>query len=189
MKLHTNPFHQRSEVRQILGNIPFKDLYDKGLESETYYFRTYTNFQVSGAPKILHPGKYVLKIYKPKYKLKSFYENYLLTLSNLKLIPKIHIINRDFIIMDYFDGLRLETIIECRLISRKDFDVVLENIKKMITKYKSLGHKHNDLHFGNILVNKNLDVVFIDPRLLEFGDENISKVMNEFVELADRYLE
>lgn len=185
-RLLQNPFLQISEVQNILGNIPFQNLYDKGREAETYYFRTYINSIILG--KLLIPGKYVLKIYRPKYKLQEALQKYLLKLSKHKLIPKIHIINQDFIIMDYFDGLRLETIIYSRLVSRKDFDIIFENIKKLLEKYRSLKFRHNDFHYENILVDKNLNVMFIDPQISLFGNENIWEELDRIVLLADENL-
>ncbi len=181
-----NPFLQKSEAQNILGNIPFENLYDKGKEAETYYFRTYTNSIILG--KSLKPGKYVLKIYRPKYKLKESLQKYLLKLSKNELIPEIYIMNQDFIIMEYFDGLRLETIIYSRLVSRKEFDIIFENIKKLLKKYRSLGLRHNDFHYGNILVDKNLNVIFIDPQISLFGNENIWEELDRIVSLADENL-
>ncbi len=90
--------------------------------------------------------------------------------------------------MEYFDGLRLETIIYSRLVSRKEFDIIFENIKKLLKKYRSLGLRHNDFHYGNILVDKNLNVIFIDPQISLFGNENIWEELDRIVSLADENL-
>lgn len=162
-------------ISQFGKNIKSKYL-AYGYFSEIYYFEIKTSGK-------LKPGKYVLKIFN-KYQdvVDSDVINYLLKLSDNKLIPEIYYITDKYIIMKYIEGVTLKSItkintindwiIESNLYTFNDLNNILLNVVKLLKKWHRLGFAHGDLHSDNIMISKG-NVYLIDPKIEDM--EYISK--------------
>lgn len=124
----------------------------------------------------LSSGKYILKNIK-KEEISNKDIELLKSLSNLKLIPKIYLIDKEYIIMDYFEGATLNVYLRTNLLS----DWLITKIKKLIEKWHELGFAHGDLALllkenkiiggGNLLINKNNEIILIDPTIGKIYDK------------------
>lgn len=135
----------------------------EGSFGEIYYFELNHNNIFENV--ILRPGKYIIKIFKENkeedIELPSFSEiNYLKKLSNYGLIPKIYIINKNFSIMKYIEGVDL---LDYGHETKDNIIKTLSKIKKLVKIWHELGFAHGDLSFTNIIISKNHKVYFIDP--------------------------
>lgn len=118
----------------------------------------------------LSSGKYILKNIK-KEEISNKDIELLKSLSNLKLIPKIHLIDEKYIIMDYFEGITLSKYLYKYTLSKN----LYLTIKKLIYKWHKLGFAHGDLALlfanktnklvgaDNLLIGENNSVILIDP--------------------------
>ena len=128
----------------------------------------------------LYSGKYILKdIRKEKISNKDI--NVSKSLSDLKLIPKIYFIDKNKIIMDYFDGITLTQYLKNHKLSKQLF---LE-IQKLIRKWHRLGYAHGDLALlfnkdnklvgGDNLLISDKEITLIDPILGKIYDNKLSQ--------------
>lgn len=133
---------------EILG--PNIEYIDKGAESEVY-----------GNKKL------VVKVYLyDKFSTFPIYADRFLTLSDANLIPKIHEIREDYIIMDRIYGKPL-TWKFVETLSMKQKEYIFKQIEKLIKEYHNVKLVHGDLeNYQNILVDDKLKVHFIDPLAL-----------------------
>lgn len=125
----------------------------------------------------LYSGKYVLKNIK-KEEISNKDINLLKSLSELMLIPRIYLINKEYIIMDYFEGSTLNVYLRSNLLS----DQLITKIKNLIKKWHSLGFAHGDLALslkenkiiggGNLLISKNGNIKLIDPTIGKIYDKS-----------------
>lgn len=148
----------RQIVSKILSNASYWDYLSEGDFGDVYYFIVKNRFEFNKIA--IKPGEYVLKIEKKnKYspKLIERFEK----LSNLNLIPKIYYMDDSIIIMKYIKGKELKKVFS--ELPKHKKEKVIENIEDLIGKWHSKGEAHMDLIGRNILVDKNLNVYFIDP--------------------------
>lgn len=129
----------------------------------------------------LYSGKYILKdIRKEKILNKDI--NILKSLSDLKLIPKIYFINKNKMIMDYFDGVTLQDYLKKHKLSEK----LYLKIRKLVFKWHRLGYAHGDLALlfssktnklvgaENLLIGDK-EITLIDPILGKIYDNKLSQ--------------
>ena len=129
----------------------------------------------------LMSGKYILKnIVKEKISNKDI--NLLKSLSDSKLIPKIYFIDKNKIIMDYFDGITLQEYLKRYKLSEK----LYQKIRKLVFKWHRLGYVHGDLALffsnktnklvgaENLLIGDN-EITLIDPILGKIYDNKLSQ--------------
>ncbi len=129
----------------------------------------------------LYSGKYILKnITKEEISNKDI--TLLKSLSDSKLIPKIYFIDKNKIIMDYFDGLTLQDYLKKYKLSEK----LYQKIRKLVFKWHRLGYAHGDLALlfssknnkligaENLLVGDK-EIILIDPLLGKIYDNKLSQ--------------
>jgi tRNA A-37 threonylcarbamoyl transferase component Bud32 len=129
----------------------------------------------------LMSGKYILKnITKEKISNKDI--NLLKSLSDSKLIPKIYFIDKNKIIMDYFDGITLQEYLKRYKLSEK----LNQKIRKLVFKWHRLGYAHGDLALlfssktnklvgaENLLISDK-EIILIDPLLGKVYDDKLSQ--------------
>lgn len=137
----------------------------------------------------LLPGKYILKnISKEKISNKDI--QFLKKLSQLELILHILFIDKNKIIMQYFDGITLSSYLKKNKLTQSLFS----KIKDLIYKWHRKNYAHGDsalLFSGNKLVGgDNLligkdNVILIDPTIGNIHDKNNLK-LSQF-ELKKKY--
>lgn len=159
-----NPYLQ-SKVEDILNEIDPKNKIEfefiaEGQCGEIYKFKLLRITKIENV--MLFPNEYVLKIFKDGDEISKSEIKWLTQLSDNNLIPKIYIINSDFIIMKYINSKTIWDSIQDNF-TLDDYLIILEKIKILLLKWHSLGFAHGDLHQRNILITKNLEVYFIDP--------------------------
>lgn len=162
------------ELQKVVENILSKIDHNNKIEfeyisdgsyAEIYKFNLKSNKLVDN--KILKSGNYVLKIFRDPAKDKEI--NQLTKFSNYGLIPKIFIINKNFIIMKFIEGKTLWKFIE---INDSFNRIIFLKIERLIQKYHQLGFVHGDLHPDNILITNKINVYFIDPDIYYQVDED-----------------
>lgn len=129
----------------------------------------------------LYSGKYILKnITKEEISNKDI--TLLKSLSDSKLIPKIYFIDKNKIIMDYFDGITLQDYLKKYKLSEK----LYQKIRKLVFKWHRLGYAHGDLALlfssknnkligaENLLVGDK-EIILIDPLLGKIYDNKLSQ--------------
>jgi tRNA A-37 threonylcarbamoyl transferase component Bud32 len=125
----------------------------------------------------LYSGKYILKnITKEEISKKDI--ELLKSLSNLKLIPRIYLIDGKYIIMDYFEGVTLNVYLRTKVLS----DRLITKIENLIKKWHDLGFAHGDMALllkenkiiggGNLLIDKNNKIILIDPTIGKIYDKS-----------------
>lgn len=155
---------------EILKNKNISDIeyLGSGAEAKSFYFNVNVNTHIFNT--LIKKGKYVLKIYKKFNQLTDRYINYLKTLSNYGLIPKIYHIDANTIIMKYIKGKTYDQI--RRDLTFREHEYVLEQINKLIRIWENLGFYHGDISDGNILITDDRKVYFIDPYVPTHEDED-----------------
>lgn len=131
----------------------------------------------------LFAGKYILKnITKEEISDKDI--ELLKSLSYLKLIPKIYMIDKKYIIMDYFNGMTLSKYLHNYTLSKN----LYLTIKKLIRKWHKLGYAHGDLALlfanknnklvgaDNLLIGRNNSIILIDPTIGKLTDADNNKL-------------
>lgn len=111
----------------------------------------------------LDKGEYAIKLINQQYNYLDDYSiNRLQILSKYGLIPKIYYIDYNLIIMKYVDGIPF-SVWRTGKEGTEKLEIVEEKINTLADVWTKLGFYHSDLHYGNILITKNLKVYFIDP--------------------------
>lgn len=148
----------RKKVEKILSNASFWEYFSEGWRANTYYFVLKNKFKIKDIT--IPPGQYILKSDK---NARTYSEiDRLKSLSDLDLIPKIYYIDKYIIVMKYISGKELSTFYK-KSIGYRDKMKILRNILEKFKKWHENEVYHGDLYGRNILVDKNLDVYFIDP--------------------------
>lgn len=131
----------------------------------------------------LSSGKYILKNMK-KEEISNKDIKLLKSLSNLKLIPKIYLIDEKYIVMDYFNGMTLSKYLYNYTLSKN----LYLTIKKLIHKWHKLGYAHGDLALlfanknnklvgaDNLLIGRNNSIILIDPTIGKITDSDNDKL-------------
>lgn len=153
-----NP-HLNIEEYLSENSIEFKVI-GRGAEGKILYFSINKNLIID--TKILNPGKYTLKIYYPNNKISLTKINKLILLSKYGLIPKIYIINNEYVISKYIEGIPFSKL--KRSVSPYYLEEIRYKIHKQHLIWDKLGFNHGDLVDSNIIVSNDLkSVYFIDP--------------------------
>lgn len=170
-KFKQNPTFTLSDF-EYMFRVPFYE-FDTGGNAKTYQFQiskpTFA-FEI-----IFKPGNYVLKLLRKSGRFdlyndpgRLFYVSTeectkkLLALSDLKLIPKIYIIQDNFIIMDYIDGI----ILSKSGIHRESVEfreMVFEKLINTVMEWHVHLWFHGDLDGDNIILGKDKNIYIIDP--------------------------
>jgi tRNA A-37 threonylcarbamoyl transferase component Bud32 len=167
-------------------NVDFKYI-SEGFFAETFYFKLLKNKLIRNI--ILKPDEYILKIFKndlEKYnaaKPNNYELNRLKLLSKYGLIPKIYIIDKNFIIMKYIKGITLKEYLQ-NIENYSLTEKILFKIEYIIEKWHDLGFVHGDLYDKNILITNTDKIYFIDPMM----NKSIRDDANEIRILYKRYL-
>lgn len=152
-----NPYETSNLVENILLDIDYGELSDEGQYAQTYKFKLIRKTFIYN--QYLPAGIYVLKILR-KITYNSDMIDYLLKMSDLELIPEIFIITKNFTIMKFQKGLLFYEYI--RKITRKQFEILLQNLQKILEDWQKLGFEHGDLSSRNIIIDKD-EIYLIDP--------------------------
>lgn len=163
IKRKKNP-QKENLVRILLNNSDDYQFLGEGSEGEVYYFMLGEPLKLN--KDILEEGEYVIKIYFDT-ELSENQIKYLQKLSNFNLIPKIFSISRNYIISQFINADSFSRVIKNSRRWSSERKLVYENIKNLISKWHSLGYAHEDLNPDNenILIDKKLNVYFIDPSI------------------------
>lgn len=161
IKIRQNPSESdRKKVEKILSNASFWEYFSEGGRANVYYFILKNKFKIKDVT--IPPGQYILKSDKKDRTYKEL--DRLKNLSDLDLIPKIYYIDKYITVMKYISGKELSKFYK-KSISYRDKMKILKNILEKFKKWHENEVYHGDLYGRNILVDKNLNVYFIDPWL------------------------
>lgn len=161
IKIRRNPSESdRKKVEKILSNSSFWEYFSEGGRANTYYFVLKNKFKIKNV--VIPPGQYILKSDKKDRTYKEL--DRLKNLSDLDLIPKIYYIDKYITVMKYIQGEELSKFYK-KSVGYRSKMKILRNILKKFKKWHENEVYHGDLYGRNILVDKNLDVHFIDPWL------------------------
>lgn len=106
-------------------------------------------------------GNKIIKIFR--WHMSNSTMKYLLTLSDLKLIPEIHEIAPRFMIQSYVKGKTLKELLSEK-ISKTEAAQLLNKISKHIQVWHNAGFGHGDLeNTRNIIITSTGKIIFIDP--------------------------
>lgn len=166
------------EVEEILSNF-YPDSNDIKVEylNKGYFAHVYKVKLTSRKlynNVILIPGTYAVKILLEPSSNDNFVNdwkpltesviNRLKLLSKYGLIPEIKYIDKNVIISKFIPGKRLDEILDSsKKLSWREFESIIEKIKKLHHAWKKLGLQHGDIHDGNILITDSGKLYFIDP--------------------------
>lgn len=90
--------------------------------------------------------------------------------SEAEIAPKVLTYTKDYIIMEYIDGITVEQYLEqCE--SDQDIELIYDIILNAIDKLHSLNIKHNDLMTSNIIITKNGKIMIIDYGSSEYNED------------------
>ena len=162
-KRRKNPEKDILEILNSLSSSEKKSIHKigQGTFGETYRFTINHNIVIDNVS--LSPNTYLIKR-NIKDKLSINEINRLIKISNYNLIPKIYVINSDFIIMEYIPSNTLHYLINQNQISDLKALDYLKLIRKLISNWHKKGLCHGDLrNMSNFLISKNGKVAIIDP--------------------------
>jgi tRNA A-37 threonylcarbamoyl transferase component Bud32 len=170
-----------NEILEILNPDKIEYLAE-GDYAEVYKFSISKSVKIEH--KILKPGIYVLKILKLNQKFYFEDIKYLKKLSRLNLIPKIYIICKNYMIMEWIDAKTLAELLDSDIHPGK-LSIVFRKINRLVDYWHDENIAHGDLHKKNILINEDLNPYFIDPIInsKQFEDDRyiISYIENKYL--------
>lgn len=171
MKFKQNPTLTLNEFEDTF-RVPFFE-FDTGGNANTYKFTISKSFFVFETN--LKPGNYVLKLFRKPNRFDMYNDldhpfhtsskdciKKLIALSDLKLIPKIYIIQDNFIIMEYIDGIILSKS-GIRFEPLEFRKIVFEKLEKTLFDWHRNHLYCGDLDGDNIILGKDQNVYIIDP--------------------------
>lgn len=176
------------KIADEILQIPFEYL-SMGGDAETYVFEIKKPDIIDNV--LLPKGKYVLKIYFPnERKIDPSTIKYFKSLSSKKLIPKIYVITKNYIIMEYIEGNTMLKLLE----NNKNFDdktyttpgqwyKIFRMIEREVNNWHTKNCAHGDLNPGNIIIQKD-KVVLIDPSFVPFKYQHDEDTLIRLQELV-----
>ncbi len=167
IRIKRNPHLEDIEEFIKSNSIKFEYL-AKGREGSVFYFKLDKRLILN--TEILQSGEYVLKVLNEK-KYYSLYDiRKLETFSKLGLIPKIHVITKNYSVMKYIKGITLEEFFEdpkySGYFTREEFKIINDKINNLYNIWGKFNFKkYIDQNKENILISDKLNVYIIDPFL------------------------
>ena len=152
----------KSRVDEILTELnPLYVMYlAEGDYAEIYKFAIDKNEEIENV--ILKKGTYVIKFLKIGEVFNDQDISYLKKLSKLKVIPRIYVITKKYMIMDFIKADTLRYRLDRMEHPGKKLRLIM-NLQRMIDRLHDKGIAHGDLHFENVLIDENDDLYLIDP--------------------------
>lgn len=154
---------------QILTNINYL-LYESTSSYKRYIFTI--KKKIPNLPK----GVWVLNLYRSEFD-KNYLQK-LLKLSALGFIPEIYLYGENYIISKYLTKYKSLS----QLQNDKYYEytenknLIYENLMKIVNRWHIFGYAHNNISSGNILLNKEFEIILINPKKSNNLTEDLSQI-------------
>lgn len=147
---------------------------NEGANGEVYYFKLNKITKINN--KLLKSGEYVIKI--DMWHSEDFpFKKELEILSKYGVIPKIFIINKNYLIMKYIPG-KIYKFEKLNWPYLEKLDLY-NKIKKQIAIIHMLNLNHGDIKDTNILITNDRKIYLIDPHPTLFDKNRNLKDLND----------